>query len=216
MKKLNLQIWLRILIISLPMSISALYGGNLQDNNNAGKLSHVRGAGRPPGTPIGSSMVTIDYAGYLAPIDLHYTKPTEPIEGIPLGNGKMGSLVWVDKSGSLLQFNFGRPDVFFRGSATTTWTDSSHIDGNSKVGRVDISFSGNPFSNNCIQHLNTYDGYESLEGANVSARIVAWRDHDVFAIEINDTRSTPSEIAVDLKKINSDTIQGLYSFKSTS
>lgn len=216
MKKLNLQIWLRILIISLPMSISALYGGNLQDNNNAGKLFPVRGAGRPPGTPIGSSMVTIDYAGYLAPIDLHYTKPTEPIEGIPLGNGKMGSLVWVDKSGSSLQFNFGRPDVFFRGSATTTWTDSSHIDGNSKVGRVDISFSGNPFSHTCIQHLNTYDGYESLEGANVSSRIVAWRDHDVFAIEINDTRSIPSEIAVDLKKIKSDTIQGLYSFKSTS
>jgi len=42
------------------------------------------------GSPAGSSMITMDYANYLAPIDLHFTKPTQPIEGIPLGNGKIG------------------------------------------------------------------------------------------------------------------------------
>ena len=54
------------------------------------------------GAPRGSSMITLDCAKYLAPIDLHFTKPTQPIEGIPLGNGKMGSLVWIDGSGSKL------------------------------------------------------------------------------------------------------------------
>ena len=32
------------------------------------------------GSPAGSSMITMDYARYLAPIDLHFTKPTKPIE----------------------------------------------------------------------------------------------------------------------------------------
>ena len=92
------------------------------------------------GAPTGSSMITLDYARYLAPIDLHFTKPTHPIEGIPLGNGKMGTLVWIDGAGSKLQFNFGRPDVFYRGSATSDWGNKSHTDGNSKIGNVDIGF----------------------------------------------------------------------------
>lgn len=182
--------------------------------NNAEKVSNVKENNRSVKSSTGSTMIKMDYDRYLAPVDLHFTKPTNPIEGIPLGNGKMGSLVWVDKTGSSIQFNFGRPDVFYRGSATATWTNMSHIDGNSKVGRVDIHFSGNPFSSTCIQHLSTYDGYERLQGENVSAKIVAWRDHDVFAIEISDNRPIPSNIIVDLNKLRPDTLQGLYSSKS--
>jgi len=162
-----------------------------------------------------SSMIIMDYARYLAPIDLHFTKPTEPIKGIPLGNGKMGTLVWIDGSGSKMEFNFGRPDVFYMGSATTTWSNKSHTDGNSKVGHVDIGFAGSPFSKTCIQHLHAYDGYESVQGAGVSARIVAWRDRDVFAIEVTDNRSAPSAITVDLAKMMPDAVRGLYSNTST-
>ena len=167
------------------------------------------------GTPAGSSMITMDYAKYLAPIDLHFTKPTQPIEGIPLGNGKMGSLVWIDGSGSKLQFNFGRPDVFYMGSATTTWTHKSHTDGNSKVGHVDIGFQGSPFASTCNQDLHAYDGYESIQGADVSVRIVPWRARDVFAIEITDNRVAPSAITVDLAKMMPDAVKGLYSNTST-
>ena len=110
------------------------------------------------GTPAGLSMITMDYARYLAPIALHFTKPTKPIEGIPLGNGKMGTLVWIDGSGSKLEFNFGRPDVFFRGSATTTFSYTSHTDGNSQVGHVDIDFGGSPFAKICNQDIHAYDG----------------------------------------------------------
>jgi len=158
----------------------------------------------------GSSMITMDYARYLAPIDLHFNKPTKPIESIPLGNGRMGSLVWVDGAGSGLHFNFGRPDVFYRGSASAVWSNVSHTDGNSKVGHVDISFQGNPFSSTCNQDLHAYDGYESVQGSNVSARIVAWRDHDVFAIEVTDNRAEPSDITVDLKRIQPDLVTNLY------
>ena len=160
-------------------------------------------------------MITMDYARYLAPIDLHFTKPTKPIEGIPLGNGRMGTLVWVDGSGSKLEFNFGRPDVFYRGSATTTFNYTSHTDGNSKVGHVDICFSGSPFTGTCNQDLHAYDGYESVEGTGVSARIVAWRDRDVFAIEITDQRAEPSAITVDLKWMQPDLTTNLYHRAST-
>lgn len=214
MRKWSLQIirW-TFLVSSLTWVIPAT-AYNQQNTNRLRKATPIGQRNKQERMHTGSSMISMDYARYLAPTDLHFTKPTLPIEGIPLGNGKMGSLVWVDQSGSSLQFNFGRPDVFYRGSATTTWTDSSHIDGNSKVGWVAINFAGSPFSNTCIQHLHTYDGYESLEGTGVSARIVPWRDHDVFAIEITDNRSFPAEISVDLKKIKPDTLQGLYSFKS--
>ena len=214
MRKWSLQIFRCTFLAFLLTLIIPSNAANQQNRNWSLKATHIPERNKPERTPIVSSMITMDYASYLAPTDLHFTKPTEPIEGIPLGNGKMGSLVWIDQSGSSLQFNFGRPDVFYRGSATTTWTDSSHIDGNSKVGRVMINFAGSPFSKTCIQHLHTYDGYESLEGAGVSVKIVPWRDRDVFAIEITDNRSFPTEISVDLKKIKSDTLQGLYSFKS--
>ncbi len=168
----------------------------------------------------GSTMLNLDYAQYLAPIDLHFTQPTQAIKGIPLGNGKMGTLVWIDGTGSMLQFNFGRPDVFYRGSATATFqsnfTNASRTDGNSQVGHVDIGFSGTPFASTCKQDLHTYDGYESVEGTGVSARIVPWRDHDVFAIEITDTRATPTAITVNLKKIlPDDLVLGLYQRTST-
>ncbi|MEI6607150.1 MAG: invasin domain 3-containing protein, partial [Verrucomicrobiota bacterium] len=168
----------------------------------------------------GSTMLNLDYAQYLAPIDLHFTQPTQAIKGIPLGNGKMGTLVWIDGTGSMLQFNFGRPDVFYRGSATATFSsnfsNASRTDGNSKVGHVDIGFSGTPFASTCKQDLHTYDGYESVEGVGVSARIVPWRDHDVFAIEITDTRATPTAITVNLKKIlPDDLVLGLYQRTST-
>lgn len=214
MRKWKIQILGWMLISSLLTSFKPVSAANQQKINRAEKATQVPGKIRPHRLPDGSTMIAMDYAGYLAPVDLHFTRPTNPIEGIPLGNGKMGSLVWIDKSGSSIQFNFGRPDVFYRGSATTTWTESSHIDGNSKVGNVAINFSGSPFSDTCIQHLNTYDGYERIEGAGVSAKIVAWRNHDVFAIEITDNRSTPSIITVDLNKIKPDTTQGNYSFKS--
>ena len=173
------------------------------------------GAASAAGTPAGSSMITMDYARYLAPIDLHFTKPTQPIEGIPLGNGRMGTLVWIDGSGSKLQFNFGRPDVFYMGSATSTWTNKSHTDGNSKVGHVDIGFAGAPFASTCNQDLHAYDGYESVQGADVSARIVPWRDRDMFAIEITDNRAAPSAITVDLTKMMPDAVKGLYSNTTT-
>jgi hypothetical protein len=160
-------------------------------------------------------MIILDYAKYLAPIDLHFTKPTKPIEGIPVGNGNMGTLVWVDGSGSKLQFNFGRPDVFYMGSATTTWSNKSHTDGNPKVGHVEIGFSGSPFASICNQDLHVYDGYESVQGAEVSVRIVPWRDRDVFAIEITDNRAAPSAITVDLKQMQPDLTTNLYQRTAT-
>ena len=174
-------------------------------------LTGCQGTAATAGASADLSMITMDYAKYLVPIDLHFTKPTKPIEGIPLGNGKMGTLVWIDGSGSKLEFNFGRPDVFYRGSATSDWGNKSRTDGNSKIGNVDIAFQGSPFASTCNQDLHAYDGYESIQGADVSVRVVPWRDRDVFAIEITDNRAAPSAITVDLYRLLATIVTNRYS-----
>ena len=180
MRKWSLQIfrW-TFLASSLTMVIPAS-AVNQQAKDRFLKATQIPEKNRQNKMNTVSSMITMDYASYLAPIDLHFTKPTKPIEGIPLGNGKIGSLVWIDQTGSSIHLNIGRNDVFYRGSATTTWTGDSHLDGNSKVGHIVINFPGNPFATKAIQHLDTYNGYERIQGQDVSAKIVAWEDKDVF------------------------------------
>jgi len=215
MRKWSLQIfrW-TFLASSLTMVIPAS-AVNQQAKDRFLKATQIPEKNRQNKMNTVSSMITMDYASYLAPIDLHFTKPTKPIEGIPLGNGKIGSLVWIDQTGSSIHLNIGRNDVFYRGSATTTWTGDSHLDGNSKVGHIVINFPGNPFATKAIQHLDTYNGYERIQGQDVSAKIVAWEDKDVFAIEITDNRPDPKPIEISLNKVRPDTTLNLYSFRST-
>jgi hypothetical protein len=203
-----------VLLASLLTFFIPVKATNQQPKNLAAKKAEVSKKTNSGRVPEGSSMITMDYAAYLAPVDLHFTKPTLPIEGVPLGNGKMGSLVWIDQSGSSIHLNVGRNDVFYRGSATTTWTEKSHLDGNSKVGHIVIHFPGHPFATKANQHLDTYNGYERIQGQDISAKIVAWEDKDVFAIEITDNRLNPKPIEISLNKVRPDTTLNLYSFRS--
>ena len=215
MKKRNHQIWIWTLIVFILTQMPQLYAGNPQNKKHLKTPAFSSENSKPVRKPAGSSMVTMDYAAYLAPVDLDFTKPTLPIEGIPLGNGKMGSLVWIDQSGSSIHLNIGRNDVFYRGSATTTWTGDTRLDGNSKVGHVIINFPEKPFATKANQHLDTYNGYEQIQGQDVSAKIMAWEDKDVFAIEITDNRPNPEPIEISLNRVRPDTTQNLYKFQST-
>ncbi|MCX6229103.1 MAG: DUF5703 domain-containing protein [Bacteroidia bacterium] len=204
-----------ILLVSLVTFITPSRATSQTSTSNSTKNKQVSTKNTAEKIQQGSSMITMDYAAYLAPVDLNYTKPSLPIEGMPVGNGKMGSLVWIDQSGSSIHLNIGRNDVFYRGSATATWTQDTHLDGNSKVGHVVINFPEKPFATKANQHLDTYNGYERIQGQDVSAKIVAWEDKDVFAIEITDNRPNPKPIEISLNRVRPDTIQNLYNFKST-
>src|SRR4029453_16041141 len=136
--------------------------------------------------------------------DLHYDKPaSRSEEGMPVGNGRMGSLVWTTPSALHLQIN--RVDVFGQDSNTTSFPkqDTDYASG---CGYVDINladagedvFVDDGFN----QHLSLYDALMTPRGKGLTARVLAWPalsavegpQRDVIAIEIDDRREKPSAI----------------------
>lgn len=64
-----------------------------------------------------SRLITFDRAREIARADLDYVTPAaRPEEGMPVGNGRMGSLVWTTPSSLKLQIN--RVDVHAMDSTT--------------------------------------------------------------------------------------------------
>jgi hypothetical protein len=135
--------------------------------------------------------------------DLDYTVPaSRSEEGMPVGNGRMGSLVWT--SPSALKFQINRVDVFAMHASSVSFprADSDYAAG---CGYVDINlasagddvFSGEAFR----QHLSVYDALMTAQGNGVMARVVAWPARDVIAIEVDDQRTQPEPINIDLRML---------------
>ena len=152
---------------------------------------------------IPSSMLDVDLRRIVSRADLHYDEPaTRSEDGMPVGNGTMGSLVWTTPDA--LHFQINRADVHAMGCSTDSFPRFS-TDYSSSCGYVDISFvdfgddvfSGPPFK----QHLSVYDAVMTARGAGVTARVLAWADQDVFAVEIDDQREKPSPINIDLRML---------------
>lgn len=149
------------------------------------------------------SLIQIDRRSQLARADLDYDTPAErPEEGMPIGNGRMGSLVWTTPSA--IKFQINRVDVHAMDSTTFSFprADSDYGYG---CGFVDINlvkagddvFSGTGFQ----QHLSLHDALMTVRGGGISARVIAWPDRDVMAIEIDDQRARPEVIDVDLRML---------------
>src|SRR4051794_20412523 len=72
----------------------------------------------------------VDYRKLVSRADLDYDRPaTRSEEGQPLGNGRMGSLVWTTPSA--LHFQINRVDVFGQDSYTASFPkqDSDYASG---------------------------------------------------------------------------------------
>jgi len=135
--------------------------------------------------------------------DLEYDTPaSRSEEGQPVGNGRMGTLVWTSPSQIRMQIN--RVDVFGQDSYTTSFPkqDSDYASG---CGYVDINFTGagdDVFAGKSFrQHLSLYDAVMTARGNGVSARLLAWPQQDVIAIEIDDQREHPEAINIDLRML---------------
>jgi hypothetical protein len=145
----------------------------------------------------------IDYSALVSRADLHYTRPTtRSEEGQPIGNGRMGSLLWTTPSA--LHFQINRDDVFAEDSYTTSFPkqDSDYA---SSCGFVDINLvqSGSDvFTNDKFeQHLSLYDAICTVKGSGVTAETIAWPLGDVMAIEVDDERDNPEPINIDLRML---------------
>src|SRR5215475_6816172 len=104
--------------------------------------------------------------------DLDYTTPARRSEeGMPIGNGRMGSLVWTTPSAINLQIN--RDDVFAVDSTTMSFP-RTHSEYASGCAFVDVNFPD--FASDAFagadfhQHLSAYDGVTTIRGKGVNAR----------------------------------------------
>lgn len=150
-----------------------------------------------------STLLEVNYRALVSRGDLDYTEPARRSEeGMPVGNGRMGSLVWTTPS--QLKFQINRVDIFGCDASSVSFpqADSDYA---ASCGYVDINlvdagddvFAGKNFS----QHLSLYDGLMTAKGNDITARVLAWPQKDVMAVEINDQRRQPAAVSVDLRML---------------
>ncbi len=145
----------------------------------------------------------IDYRKLVTRADLVYDKPVSLGQaGMPLGNGRMGSMIWTSPTSLKMQIN--RVDVFGINSETNSFP-RRHTDYANGCGYVDINlvdygediFTTPAFS----QHLEVYDGLITTRGKDITTRALAWHERDVMAIEIDDRRDQPVPVNIDLRML---------------
>jgi hypothetical protein len=150
--------------------------------------------------PASASLLTVDYTNLIARADLHYSNAVDRIEsGIPIGNGRMGTLIWTTPTA--LHFAINRVDVFGNDSTSTSFPQR-HTDYCGGCGFVDIDFGGEAFpSNSVTQALSCYNALASVRGSGVLAQALVWNDQDVMAVLVSDVRNKPQEISVNLRML---------------
>jgi hypothetical protein len=147
----------------------------------------------------GDSMASDPLRARIALSDLRFTQAAgRSEEGIPIGNGRMGSLVWTTPS--QLRFQINRVDVYAADSSGNSLTEA-HDDYCGGCAFVDIAFAGAPFAGPVQQHLSVYDGMLTITGDGVSVAIVPSRSHDAFAIAIRDRRPGRARVRATLRML---------------
>jgi Glycosyl hydrolase family 95 catalytic domain/Glycoside hydrolase family 95, C-terminal domain len=153
-----------------------------------------------PAQPRPGSAAPIDMRALISRSDLVYTRPPALSQaGIPLGNGRMGTLIWTTPSQLRMQIN--RVDVYGNNCESNSFFER-HQDYCGGCAYLDIGFSGQPFPQSGFhQHLSVYDGALTIEANGVSASAVAWPEQDVIAIAVDDRRSPHPEISITLRML---------------
>ncbi len=119
-----------------------------------------------------------DLRAIVSQSDLVYDKPAPRSEaGIPIGTGRMGTLVWTTPSQLRMQMN--RVDVYANNCATNSFIERNQ-DYCAGCAYVDVECGENAFPDSGFrQHLSVYDGLLDINGH----RFIAWPADDVIAIE---------------------------------
>lgn len=120
--------------------------------------------------------------------DLIYTTPVaRSEEGLPIGNGRIGAIVWTTPSALTFQINrvdIEPIDLELAGAGADLFTaDGTH------------------------QRLSIYEGLLDVRAAGVHARMLAWHERDVIAIEIDDRRAVPEPIQINLRMPRPSTVR---------
>jgi hypothetical protein len=148
-------------------------------------------------TTLRGEVLSRDARRLVSRADILLDKPApKSEEGLPIGNGRMGTLLWTE--GSKLRMQINRVDVFGNNSATTSFPER-HSDYCGGCGLVDIDFAltGSDSSGSTApvfpeehtkQHLACYDGRVTIEGVQIKVEALAWSEQDVIALRVLDGR----------------------------
>jgi len=131
-------------------------------------------------------VLNVDYAGYLSKNDVVYNKAnTNPLFGLPVGNGRVGALVWSANNGLTMQV-----------SGVDTSQQTAFSAGN-------VAFTTNPAldagSTIFQQRLASYDGTLSTKyDANRTVTVLGAPSSEVIGIHVADTRAGVTSATLDL------------------
>ncbi len=151
---------------------------------------------------------TIDYYSLISKADLVYNIPPKRAQdGQPVGNGRMGSLVWTNPQA--LEFQINRIDVFSINADTRTF-DGTPRDYCGGSAMIDIDFQSNEavFTDDKFnQHLSCYDGTVETAGKGIKTKTFVWNDEDVMAVKVIDSRIFQTPAVVNLHALRALIVQ---------
>jgi len=127
----------------------------------------------------------VDYRALVSRADIERPIPLGVAEsehpGLPIGNGRLGTLLW-QPSPAILAMQLNHTDVFaFRASSHATRGD--HQDYGNVCGRVEIGFGEDVFNAETTHNqLGVYEALATISGAGGRVRGLAWHEKDVIAL----------------------------------
>jgi hypothetical protein len=219
---MNIRIFELAIMTSLLMyGISAQvvnYGANSKAKSATDALS-LSSSGEPERAKTqgshhqSKSMISVDLKALVSKADLDFKEPLggpNAERGLPVGNGRMGTLLWTAPEQSKLHMQVNHTDVFaFRNSSASTRrdrgltaTDPGHEFYCNGCGFVDIDMGENVFTETAVHnYLTVYDAVAKVAGKGIHTRTFVWNRKDVIAVEITDKRNEPKPITVDLRML---------------
>jgi len=150
-------------------------------------------------------MSDVDFQALVSGADLIYSRPVDhSYEGQPLGNGKMGSLVWTTPQAIHLQIN--RSDVFavgknhFGHQAWPMGPKEGSADYCGACAKIEIDFGQEVFKSESFfeQRLSLYHAEVTIKTEVVCVRCLISSVSDVLVMDINDQRREPLPLCVSL------------------
>src|SRR6476646_8980446 len=107
---------------------------------------------------------------------------------MPLGNGRMGTLVWTTPS--QIRFQINRVDVYANNSYSNSFFERNN-DYCGGCAHVEIEFSEPVFAGpDFRQHLSIYEGKMTIACRGAKAELTAWPHQDVIAMQVSARRAT--------------------------
>ena len=149
-------------------------------------------------------LLDVDYRQFVSRADLIYERPAAaPVQGQPIGNGRMGTMIWT--SPGAIEFQINRADVFavnrnHRGKRAYPGADADYCSGCARV-TVDVGGAVFEAGEMFFQRVSLYDAECAVGGKDVSVRCFISSAADVLVMEIDDQRQSPQPLRVKMSML---------------